>query len=686
MKKQFFILLIGSLVSAKALSQIDTTLHSSVEQQLENLTEADEAETEDDSFLQSLMQFRRNKMNLNTADASDLRELRLLSDLQIQDLLRYRQLLGNLVNIYELQAIPTWDILTIQKILPFVRVDNSLPFSADMVQRFTGGRHSLLVRGQQILEETEGFTRPDSIENRYLGSRQRLFVRYKYTYRNLLQYGLVGDKDAGEQFFKGEQNKGFDFYSFHLFARKLGSVKALALGDFTVNLGQGLTHWQSLAFKKGPDVTNVKRQADVLRPYNSAGEYNFQRGVGITLAKRNVELTAFASLRNLDANFNSDTSLTNEDFVSSILNTGYHRTPSELGKKNTIRQTSFGGNLSYNRTGFHIGFNGVAFKFSEPIKRDVQLYNQYAVQGDSWHNYSVDYSYTYRNLHFFGEAAMDKSSSKALVTGLLASLHQSIDASLVYRNIEKSYQALYGNGFTESTFPTNEKGLFTGVSIKPHSSVRIDAYADVFSFPWLRFRVDAPSQGSDYFVQFTYRPNKQVEVYSRYRNESKAINLSGLGLSTRQAFNRPRQDWRTQVSYKVSRQVTLRNRVEVLWYDPREKDRTEQGFLTYFDASFKPLSKPLSLNGRLLYFETDGFDSRIYTFENDVLYSYSIPQFSGKGFRYYLNINYDVTKKMTCWLRWAQTIYNDKETVGSGLDEINGNKRTEVKLQLMYNF
>jgi hypothetical protein len=683
--RKVILILIMSVFSYAASAQIDT-ITSTLEQQLENQAEGDETEIEDDTYLQSLMQFRRNKLNLNTADASELRELRVLSVLQIQSLLRYRQLLGNLLTIYELQAVPLWDMETIQRVLPYVRVEDPVSFAREVGQRFSAGNHSILIRGQQILEDTEGFTRADSVANRYLGAQQRLFFRYKYVYRNLLQYGMVGDKDAGEQFFKGNQNRGFDFYSFHLFARKFGPVKALALGDFTVNLGQGLIHWQSLAFKKSQDITAVKRQADVLRPYNSAGEYNFQRGVGITLGRKEVELTAFASIRNLDANFNIDTTLRNEDFVSSILNSGYHRTPSEINKKNTIKQTSFGGNLSYNHNNFHIGANAVTFLFSAALQRAAQPYNQYAIRGDEWRNYSIDYSYTYRNLHFFGEAALDKTNSKAFMSGLLVSLDQNVDASLVYRNIEKSYQTLYGNAFTESTFPTNEKGLFTGISIKPLPFIKIDAYADIFSFPWLRYRVDAPSQGSDYFVQVTYRPGKQLEIYTRYKNESKAINISALGLPARQTYNRPRQDWRTQVTYKVSRTVTLRNRTEIVWYDAREQQRSEQGFLTYFDASFKPFGKPVSLNGRLQYFETDGFDSRIYAFENDVLYSFSIPFFNDKGYRYYANLNYDVTKKLTVWLRFAQTIYTNKTEVGSGLDRIKGNKRSEVKVQMQYFF
>jgi hypothetical protein len=89
---------------------------------------------------------------------------------------------------------------------------------------------------------------------------------------------------------------------------------------------------------------------------------------------------------------------------------------------------------------------------------------------------------------------------------------------------------------------------------------------------------------------------------------------------------------------------------------------------------------------RLQYFETEGYDSRLYAYENDVLYSFSIPVFYDRGIRYYLNFNYGITRSITCWLRWAQTIYKDKATIGSGLDEIEGNKKTEVKLQFQFQF
>lgn len=687
MRKKAIILVIA-LFSRYAYSQQESPVQpgNTSEQQLENLTEQQEGEPEDDSYQQALVQFRKNRVNLNTAQESELRELRILSDLQIQSLITYRKFLGSLISIYELQAVPQWDAETIQKVLPYVKVGNAIPFSADIKQRLTGGQHSILVRMQQVFKKSNGFVRPDSIINRYPGSPQKLFFRYKYIYRNLLQFGITAEKDAGEQFFKGNQREGFDFYSFHLFARKLGAIKLLALGDFTINLGQGLIHWQSLAFKKSSDITAVKRQADILRPYNSAGEYNFMRGAGITVGGENINVTAFASLRKLDGSFNTDTAQTNEDFISSLSNSGYHRTPDEAVKKNALTQATFGGNISYKKNSFHLGINGIGFKFSVPLVRNIQPYNQYAIQGKEWSNYSMDYSYTFRNFHFFGEAAMDKRNSKAFIGGILASLDPKVDASIVYRNIEKSYQTLYGNAFTESIFPSAEKGLFTGISIKPSAFLKIDAYADIFSFPWLRYRVDAPTKGSEYLIQITYKPNKKVELYTRFRNENKAINISGPDLATNPVYIRPKTNWRIQSSYVVNRTITLRQRAEMLWFDPHEKDRSQRGLLMYAEAGYKPLSRPFSLNGRLQYFITDGFDSRLYSFESDVLYSYSIPQFAGKGFRYYLNMNYDVSKKMTIWLRWAQTIYANETSVGSGLDQIKGNRKSEGKFQVMYNF
>jgi hypothetical protein len=681
MKKAFTILIIVLTIHHSPFTAKSQEIPPATEQQLENLTDIDQAETEDDSYLLQLEHFKTHPVNLNEAEATDLKEFFFLTSLQIDNLISYRNLLGKFISIYELQSIPAWDVATIKKILPFVVVGSALSYKEDIGTRLKGGDHSLLLRVTDVLERSEGFDRSTS-GTKYLGGRERVFLRYRYQYKNLLQYGLAADKDAGEQFFKGEQKYGFDFYSFHAFARNIGKVKAIALGDFTVNMGQGLIQWQSLAFKKSVDIMGIKRQSPLLRPYNSSGEFYFHRGAGLTIQQKNIEATAFASVRKISANFVADT-VNNEDFISSFLNSGYHRTQSEIDDRNNLQQVAFGGNINFHRSNWQVGVNEVYYNFSLPVAKRDEPYNKYAISGKSWNNFSVDYSFTFRNLHFFGEAAADKNLNKAFLNGLLISVAPSVDISILQRAISKEYQAVYGNAFTENSYPTNETGLYAGISLRPVSGWRLDMYADFYKFPWLKYLVDAPSSGKDFLAQLTYTPNKQLEIYTRFRSETKQSNQPDNTTVTNYLIAIPKQNWRTQINYKLDRTVTLRNRIEILWFN-KNSDNPENGFLNFFDILCKPLLKPFSGNLRLQYFETDGYDSRIYAYENDVLYGYSIPGFYDKGWRYYLNFNYDLKKNLSFWFRWAQTIYQDKKTVGSGLDEIAGNKKTEIKLQLIW--
>ena len=685
--KALFVLMLIFFAAMHSTAQVTEPVTPNTEQQLENITENNEdMENEDDSYLQQMVQYINNPISLNTVDAAELIQLRILTPLQIQNFILYRSLVGNLLDLYELQAVPGWDIGTIQKIRPYIYVSSKILLSSDLKTRLQNGDHSILLRVSQVPERSKGFLiDSSSATNFYPGSPQKLLFRYKYTYKNLLQYGILGEKDAGEAFFKGKQKQGFDFYSAHIFLRKVGIIKSLAIGDFTVNLGQGLTQWQSLAFKKSVDVINIKREADVLRPYNSAGEINFHRGLGITLAKNNWQFTLFGSYKNIDANFVADTSQRHDDFVSSLQTSGFHRTKSELADKGIQRQLAFGGNFSYQYKRLHLGVNAVQFKFKLPLIKSKEPYNIYALTGSSFGNYSLDYSYTFKNIHFFGEAAFTSKFDKAFINGLIISASSRVDMSLLYRNISKSYQSLYTSAFTESSYPNNEKGLYAGISIKPNNYWRIDAYTDFYKFPWLRFRVDAPSTGADYLIQINYKPNKQLEIYTRYHSESKAININFNQLTLSPVIQQPKKNWRTQVSYKINTAVTLRSRTEIVWFD-KKSTLAEQGFLTYFDFVYKPLLKPYSGSLRVQYFETNGYNSRLYAYENDVLYSFSIPVFYDKGYRYYVNVNYDINKKISFWVKWAQTVYTDKSVIGSGLDEIKGNTRSEIKLQAIYKF
>jgi hypothetical protein len=398
------------------------------------------------------------------------------------------------------------------------------------------------------------------------------------------------------------------------------------------------------------------------------------------LQKGKFEGTAFISYRKLSANFVADT-VSHEEYITSFLNSGYHRTEDEIEGRHKLGQLALGGNIKYRASNWHIGLNAINFNFSSPVVKRQEPYNLYAISGKNWSNYSIDYSYTHRNLHFFGEAAVDKNFNKAFLNGLLISVDPRVDISFLHRNIDPQYQSNNGNAFTENTYPTNENGFYSGISIRPVSAWRFDAYIDVYKFPWLKYLVDAPSQGKDFLAQITYTPNKQLEVYSRYRSESKQGNQPDNNFATNYLVSLPRQNWRTQISFKINQSFAIRSRTELLWYD-KNGENTERGFLTFFDVIYKPIFKNYSGNIRFQYFETDDYNSRIYAYENDVLFYYSIPAFYDQGYRYYLNVNYDLNPSISFWIKWSQTLYHNVESIGSGLDEIPGSKKSEIRMMM----
>ncbi|MEO7835533.1 MAG: helix-hairpin-helix domain-containing protein, partial [Ginsengibacter sp.] len=637
-----FILGISNPIKAQEISNEPDPV---IQQQLEDLTATNEdVATENDSYFQEMQHFLKEPINLNYADAGLLEELKLLNPVQINNLLSYRKLLGNFLSIYELQAVPAWNLELIRRIRPFITIAQKTDVFQSLNERLKNGNRTLLFRATQTLERSKGFLLGSSdVKNFYPGSPQKILVRYKYKSGNLLQYVFTAEKDAGEQFFRGAQKNGFDFYSAHFFVRNLGIIKSLALGDFSVNMGQGLTQWQSLAFGKGAEITNTKRQSDVLRPYNSAGEINFNRGVGITLQKKNWETTAFLSYRKLDAGFNVDT-ISFDESVSSLQASGYHRTSNEAAAKGSQGQFSYGGNLAFSTDEFHIGANAVHYDFEHTINKADYLYNKFALSGKRAGNYSIDYSYTYKNMHFFGEAATDENLDKAFINGLLINTDSKVAMSFLYRKISRGYQSLYTNAFTENTYPTNESGFYSGITVTPTDFIRIDAYADFYHFPWLKYRTDAPTSGNEYMIQFSYGPSKDVSISSRFRYENKPINLNPADYYLNPVVGKPKKSWRTQFNYKIDNRFSIRSRVELSFFG-NKNTTTQKGFLTFVDFIFKPLLKPFSGNIRLSYFETDGYDTRIYAFENDVLYGYSIPVFFDKGYRYYINTHYKLSRK-----------------------------------------
>lgn len=682
------VLLLAFILSVNALLAQTQPDGTDVQEVIENTASQNESESFDyDAYIDELEQFKKNPINLNKADENTLNDLPLLLPAQIASLLQYITLHGKLLSIYELQAVPGFDLITIQRILPFVMVDSDISDTKVPAKKlFSKGTFTFVSRYRQNIEKSEGYKLTEG--NRYLGNPFNLFIRFRYNYGTKLSYGFTAEKDAGEEFFKGSNKQGFDYYSGHFALRDFGVLKTFIAGDYEVRLGQGLMIWSGFGVRKSPAVMNIRKQGIKLRPYTSLNEFNFMRGAAFTIGKKGWEFTAFGSFKQLDANspaLSADTSINVDEAFSSFNETGFHRTQREIDGRNSLLTLTAGGNLSYNRRSWHVGVNGLYNKFFGTYLPAIQPYSQYNLQNNWLVNASVDYRVQFRNVQLFGEQAISNNAGFALLNGALVSLDAKVDIAVVHRYFSRNYQSLFANAFAEGARPQNEHGLYVALSVKPIRQVRIDVYSDLYKSEWLKYLVDAPSWGSDNFVQFTFTPNKKMELYTRYRYEFRKRNLSGNEAAFDYLVNEYRQSIRFNIKYKIGEMFTLSNRVE--WSNFKNgNNKAENGYMIYQDVGFRKLGFPLSFNARLAIFKTDGFNSRIYTYENDVLYSFSIPALAGNGLRYYLMLNYNITRNIEVWVRFAQTNMFGTKTIGSGLDEINGNKRSEIKAQLRLKF
>ncbi|MET0245009.1 MAG: helix-hairpin-helix domain-containing protein, partial [Flavitalea sp.] len=691
MKKlsNWFVFFIVLMMQFEAYGQQEE-MQVSIQEEIQLETQVSESENaiDDDSYILQLGEFKKHKLSVNTATEEEFRELKILNDLQIRQLIVYRSLFGAFISLYELQAVPGLDVETLRRIKPYISLRDGAAEFRKLKDRVQGGSSDLMFRTAIVPEKVAGFLSDDSGTTKYAGKGSKMFLRYRYNFKNLLQYGAVGEKDAGEEFFKGSQKNGFDFYSFHLFIRKYRSVHALAIGDYTVSMGQGLVHWQTNGLRKNADVMLVKRQSEVLRPYRSAGEYNFLRGTGITFKVNRVYATVFASYRKYSATTDVDSS---GSFFTSINTSGFHRTISEISRKNNLSNLSLGGVVKYLLTRGSISLNTIHHFFSLPMKAQARPYDLYGPTGSSMNNISIDYSYNFLNLHSYGEIARDRNGKIAMVHGLLTTMGKGVDLSLVYRNIGKAYQAFAASTFTENSVPSNERGLYAGVSIKPNSKWVVNLYADFFSSPWPRFKTDAPSAGQGYLIQVLHKPDRKTEIYSRFSAERKPVNLSGSSSILPEIMATSKREWRLQFSTQMTKALLFRSRVSLSWYDQSDKTKISKGFLGYSDVAWKPMQGWLSGSVRLQYFDVDDYNARIYAYENGPLYDMTIPAVFEQGWRYYVNgrvrfgrlpFNLFRETQITGWVRWAQTIKPQNLSMGSGNDELDGILRSEVKVQL----
>lgn len=687
-----FVLLLFVSATSWAQNKQSLVKNTVVQDLLERWIENNEATIDYTDLQEQLEYYYNTKLDLNNCSSKELMSLVFLTPRQAEAIIKHRLKFGDFMSVFELQVIPEIDEQTLYYLKYFVSVNvdwkqDQTPF----LQMLRKGKNELILLHENDFQKKMGYNTEElkaANKQYYMGSPYRYVARYRFNYGNRLSMGFNGEKDMGEQFFQGAQAYGFDFNSFHFVLKNTGKIKALAIGDYQANFGQGLTFGSGLAARKSAYVMNLRRYYDNIRPYRSLNENEFMRGAALSYqVNKKLFITGFVSHKYINTSYrNSDSNqVSNGDGFSSIVLTGYHRTPNEILNKQNVMQTIMGANVQLSLEKFQLGFTAVNANYDKAFTPGSAPYQKYYFSGTQLSNVGVDYSTQLGSVHLFGETSLSSNGGWATTNTAQLPLDAKLDFCMMYRNFSKDYQSIFNNPFAENNNGSNEEAIYTAMVYRHSKSIQVSAYLDVYRSPWLRYLVDAPSKGIDFLTELQYNPNKIFQSYLRYKHEEKeknqSVNVSKLDVIVPQT----RDLLRLHLQYKVGTHFNFKSRLEhCMFY--AEGIGQKSGTLIYQDFQYKPMFNPLDITCRLAMFDIEDFNARVFAVESDVLYQYSVPLYQNSGVRYYILLHYNLSKHFDIWLRYAKTTYSNVNSIGTGLEQIQGNESSDMKVQMRWSF
>ncbi|MBO5854527.1 MAG: helix-hairpin-helix domain-containing protein [Bacteroidales bacterium] len=696
--KKIFVLFISITALSSANCQINNDF---IIEQIEKMAEESEEEYSDYSeMIEAYWSIVENPININSDDIDQLAEFKFISIFQLEKIKNYRKNYGDFLYFEELYEVDELDEKSIELIKPLISFENkNISDKIFLKDIFKYGKNKILFEVNQCLNKKKGYedisdsTLYDNPNSIYLGSPQKIYLRYNFSYKNNIEAGFVLEKDPGEYLFRKNINdsirkmlgkqcySGFDYSSFHIFIYNLVFVKALAIGDYKASFGQGLTMGNGMSFVANGE--SLLRRNKKISASKSANEAYYLRGVASTFKYKNLELSLFYSNKKTDANISTYDTINETPLeITSLQQSGLHRTYNELMDRKVVRQQLYGMNLSYKISNIQIGYTIHKTNLSAELNPESNIYNSFNFRGRNIVNQGIDFYYVLKKTVFYGEAARSDNNGFAYLIGSTFQPAGYIDFTILYRNYAKDYQCLYSNAFSSGSNTKNEKGCYFSSAISIAANWKLINSIDFFNNDFLKNTSHSPSHGYEFDSQLNYTPEKNTLLFIEYRNKQKMKNTSCTDIYQKYLITEKNNMIRLHASYQINDDICLKNRIE--YHFNYQEDEKYNSYLIYQDIIFDPPEKTYNIAFRYELFNAE--KGSVYAYENDVLYAFAVGGLSGKGIRTYLVGKIKFTKQLQFSGKIGLTFFENKNVIGSGLETIENNWRRDGKLQLVWSF
>jgi Helix-hairpin-helix motif len=590
-------------------------------------------------FIDKLHELAENPVKINSSNENEISRLFFLSDFQVKALAEYVHSTGQLVSVYELAAIPGFDKETAEMIIPFITLENKLISNSDSVR----WRNSMI---------SNFSLKSGNNDTSFLGSAWKILTKYKFTSGDF-SGGFTMEKDPGEKLFSGNPPLP-DFLSSNITFTGNGLIKKIVIGDYSARFGQGTNINTDLRTGISLTAPGYMSANDEIKPYTSTEENRFFRGVAGEFSIKNLGLTMFFSKNYSDATIASSSGSEN-DYIENFYLAGVHNTSSLLKKKDAVSESTYGISLSYNINNLRAGLIWSETRLSLPVKLTGNNPEKILdFTGDRNNIYSIYYNYLIKKILLYGELSADENKKFAVVQGMSFRPSDRLTIGILFRNYFSGYTTFYGQGPGTSSKTTNENGVLENFTFEAARHLFISGGCDLQHFPWLKYRCSAPSWAMKQEIKVRFLPSEKLTVDASYNYRlTMADNAETGGI--------PDQEKLITRSFKVSSRYSLHNNLTLgTQIDYKIANPSgSTGMILFQEISYNFRKVPVTVWARFCLFYTNDWDSRIYTYENDLLDSFSIPALYGKGSRSYimakwkirdfaeLRIKYGITSSVT---------------------------------------
>jgi len=631
------------------------------EPDIEELAERQTEYSDISELLEMLAEFEQHPIQLNHATAEQLAVLPWISNVLAAAIIDYRSQIGKFNAIEELTQVNSMNPDLIPILSKYITV--SPPKIA---------RHffiSTKTRLSRKLEESVGLK-----QGTYFPSPIKAYNRFIVNYGNSLRLGILLEKDSGER--RLDDLKLY-FFSYR---DKLNRNK-LIFGNYRLEFAQGLIFGSPYGYYKGNDpIYPAKRRGRNLLEYMLVDENASLYGISGQFCFEIYQFYCFFSSNKLDATLNSNGAFSN------FYTTGYHRTSSELARKDRLSERLIGSRFNVKPAPY---FSiGVTYYRSLFDRSAITREPCFSFKGNVNELIGIDYNLTVGQFNLFGELARSRNNGTGLLTGILLDVDP-VELVILARNYSKNFISFHGNSFAEhGDHPQNEQGIYFGFQFNPLKNLKLSIYFDQFKFPWPTYFVPMPSTGKDFFVKVENNPIKNLQLSLKFKSTQKECYID----KSKSIIPRNKKNLRFQLDFQPWNVIKFRHRIEKTWVTYQFNRQIQtcyadhfEGILLYQDIIFR-LNKNFDIVARMTLFDADSYESRLYQFEHDVPGMLTNHMLYGMGNRWYIKIQWKVKTIIKISLKFSSTQYHHVNSIGSDADMIPGNGLNSINLQLETNW